>query len=298
MSTERVCIVTGGGHGIGKFTALQLADLGHTVVVNDLGSGPHGAGSDEEPAEAVAQKIRNDGGEAMAHFGDASDLEYTQQLIADTLQEYGRIDSVGNFAGILRDNLAYKMRGDQWDDVINVHLRSHFAVMRNLAKHWWKVSRQNDGDLDRQRAFLSVSSGSALGNPGQMNYSAAKAGILGFTRTMALELNRYNVRVNALMPRAHTRLIDSMPDKYIPEGLPEPEDLAPFTSFLLGNESEDVTGCTFLAAGEKIGLVSDPQLITSEVQEELWSAEEFGKRFHETIGERAELTRLSGHLEE
>ena len=289
--SDRVCIVAGGGHGIGEATAKQLADLGATVVVNDLGSSEHGEGESEEPAEQTAQDIRDDGGEAMAHFGDVADLDYTQSLVEDTFSEYGRIDACANFAGILRDRMTFNMSEDEWDIVIDVHLKGHFSLLRNLSAHWREQSKEIDGPLEPKRSFLAVSSESALGSIGQINYSAAKAGILGLTRTGARDLSRYGVRVNSLMPRAFTRLIASMPENYRPdeEEMPGPDDLAPLNAYLLSEAADDDTGVTFLNGGETIGLVSDPEVYKTASRDGGWTPDLIEERFDELLGQGEDL---------
>ena len=203
MLSGKVCVVAGGGHGLGEAVAIELGRHGATVVVNDLGSSVHGDGAKSEPAEETIEAVQEAGGSGMAHFGDVSSLEYTEELVADTVDEYDRIDGVVNFAGILRDSISYNMSGEEWDDVIRVHLRGHFALLRNVAAHWREQAGENGDGIETQRSFVSVSSRSALGNVGQANYSAAKAGVLGLTRATAKELARFNIRVNALMPTAY-----------------------------------------------------------------------------------------------
>lgn len=211
----------------------------------------------------------------MAHFGDVTDLSYTEQLVEDTAMEYGRIDGGVNFAGILDDDMIYNMSGDQWDKVVDVHLRSHFALLRNLAVHWRERAKEREG-LDSQRSSLALTSRSALGNPGQANYAAAKSGVMGLTWTTARELARYDVRVNALMPTAYTRLIEEIPEEKRPftkEEMP-PEKVAPVVGYLLSDEAEDITGCVVQSAGDEVGLVSDPSIDRVAFREGGWTVEE------------------------
>ena len=294
MLENRVCIVAGGGHGIGRATAIELANHGATVVVNDLGSSEHGEGESEEPAQEVADTIREEGGEAMAHFGDVADLEYTQSLIDDTVSEYGDVHSIANFAGILRDRMSFNMTEEEWDAVIDVHLKGHFAIARNAAAYWREQSKEVDGPLDPQRSFLLVSSVSGLGSIGQLNYSAAKAGVLGMTRTLSRELYRYGVRVNALMPSAFTRLIETMPEQYQPdeEDRIPPEELAPFNAYVLSDAAEDITGCTLRNAGPTVGVYSDPELRSSAYSRDGWTVEELAERFQGTVGADYDLTNV------
>lgn len=293
MLSDMVVVVTGGGHGIGEATAIELGTHGATVVVNDLGTSLEGDGADEEPAEETARRVREHGGEAMAHFGDVASLEYTETLVEDTVAEYGRIDGVVNFAGVLGDAMSYKMTGDEWDKVIRVHLRGHFALLRNVAAHWRERARDHDDELPQQRSFLAVTSRSALGNPGQSNYAAAKAGVLGLVRTTARELHRYNIRVNALMPRAFTRMVERVPDEHQPFGEEmAPEKVAPMVAYLLSDEADGVTGCTVHAGGEEIGLVSDPEIYRWGFKDGGWTPAEIADRFQDQVARDEDLERV------
>lgn len=289
MLEDKVCIVTGGGHGLGEATAKYLGERGATVVVNDLGTGPSGETADEEPAQQVADAVTDAGGTAMAHFGDVTELSYTEQLIEDTVAEYGRINGLVNFAGILDDGFLVGMDGEQWDKVIDVHLRGHFALLRNLAAHWRQ--RAKDDELDSQRSFVALTSRSALGNPGQTNYSAAKAGVMGLTWTAAQELARYNVRVNALMPTAYTRLIEEIPEDKRPFTREEkpPEKVAPVVGYLFSDAAEDINGRIVRSSGDLVGLVSDPSIDRVAFQEGGWTVEDLADRFRETVGDGVQL---------
>jgi NAD(P)-dependent dehydrogenase (short-subunit alcohol dehydrogenase family) len=291
MLSDKVCIVAGGGRGIGEAVAVELGREGATVVVNDLGSSVHGEGESEEPAERTVAAVEEAGGEGMAHFGDVASLDYTESLVEDVVEEYGRVDGVVNFAGILRDSISYKMTGEEWDQVIRVHLRGHFSLLRNTAKHWRERAR--DGGLESQRSFLGVASRSALGSPGQANYSAAKAGIMGLTRTAARELARFDVRVNAFMPTAYTRMIDEIPEERRPftrEEMP-PEKVGPMVAYLMSDGAEDITGMTIRAAGDGVGLVSDPEIHRLGFQEGGWSPEEIDEKFRSTVAGGIDLDR-------
>ncbi|WP_323173322.1 SDR family NAD(P)-dependent oxidoreductase [Natrialba sp. PRR66] len=287
MLSDRVIIVAGGGHGLGEQSAIELGASGATVVVNDLGSTVHGEGESVEPAEETVEAVKAAGGDGMAHFGDISSTEYTEQLVADTVEEYGRVDGAVNFAGILNDSILYQMTDEEWDNVIKVHLRGHFALLRNLAAHWREVARESDDYLEDGRSFLSVSSRSALGNIGQSNYSAAKAGVLGLTRAAAKELGRYNVRVNALLPTAYTRMIEDIPDDQQPfteEELP-PEKVAPLVAYMLSSEASEINGWSVRAAGDAVGFVSDPEVIRLGYQNGGWTPEDIAERFTDEVGD-------------
>lgn len=293
MLSDKVCIVAGGGHGLGEATAIELGNLGATVVVNDLGASVTGEGTSSEPAEETAQAIRDAGGEAMANYGDVADLDYTEELVAETVAEYGRIDGVVNYAGILADSISYKMTGDEWDRVIRVHLRGHFSLLRNVGAHWREEAA--DKGLATQRSFVCISSRAAFGNIGQANYSAAKAGILGLMRSTAKELNRHNVRVNALIPSGYTRMVDEMPEDqrpYGPEDMP-PGKVAPLVGYLMSDEAEDITGCTLRGIGDAIGLMADPEIDRIAFNEGGWTAEGIADHFRESVGQGQNLERVT-----
>lgn len=292
MLSDKVCIVTGGGRGIGSATAVELSKRGATVVVNDL------AGNDDgtAPADETVEAIHEHGGEGMVHYGDITSLDYTEELIDDTASEYGSVDGIVNFAGILRDGMLFNMSGEDWDTVMQVHLRGHFSLLRNSAQHWRALAKEQGGELETQRSFLAVSSTAALGNVGQANYAAAKAGIQGLIRTAAMELHQYNVRANTLMPLAWTRMYEDVPEDRLPftkEEMP-PEKVAPLVGYLMSDEAEDVTGTTLRAKGDAISHVSEPVEDRIAFSEGGWTIEEIAEEMHSTLGQGVELTNLSG----
>lgn len=294
MLEDSVCIVCGGGNGIGEETAVAMADHGATVVVNDLGVDVSGDGADERPARDTVDRIEAAGGEATAHFGDVTDLAYTERLVADTVDEFGAVHAVANFAGVLRDGMLFKMSEAQWDAVVDVHLKGHFSLVRNAASHWRERSKA-EGGFDRERSFVCVSSGVAAGNVGQANYTAAKAGILGLMRTAALELDQYGVRVNALWPTAVTRMTEDLPGMAgVDRGDLGPQHVTGVPVFLASEASADVTGCTVAVAGENVALVSDPERgrTVAADDEAGWSAGELADRWSE-VTEGRETRRLT-----
>lgn len=291
MLTDKVVIVAGAGHGLGEAAAIELGRQGATVVVNDLGSDVHGKGQSEEPAESTAAAIEAAGGTARPHFGDVSDLDYTERLVSETVEEFGRLDGTVNFAGILRDAISYKMTGEEWDRVLRVHLRGAFSLLRNAAAHWRERAR--DGALDAQRSILNVSSRSAFGNVGQANYSAAKAGVLGLTRATAKELVRYNIRVNALMPTGYTRMIEDIPEGQRSFGAEEmaPERAAPMVAYLMSDAAEGITGSTIRAAGDAVGTVSDPDIQRLGFRDGGWTVESLVEQFRDGVTTGIDLNR-------
>lgn len=284
--------MAGGGRGLGEATAIELGRHGGTVVVNDLGVSLSGEDESAEPAETTAEAVREAGGEATAHLGDVSSFEYTADLVADTIEEYGRLDGVINYAGILRDGISYKMDPADFDAVIEVHLRGHFCLLRNAAAHWReRAGKREDDTLATQRSFVSVVSPAIWGNPGQINYASAKAGILGLTRTAAVELSRLNVRVNALMPLGFTRMVEAIPEDQRgvdPEDIP-PEKVAPVAAYLLSDAATDVTGCTIRAAGDEIGVVSNPEIVRRGYDSDGWSLADVAERFEDEVAQGIDL---------
>ena len=217
----RVAIITGAGRGIGREHALLFASEGAKVVVNDLGGDWHGMGTDAGPAEEVVQAIRANGGEAIANGEDVSDFDGAGRLIAAAIDHYGRLDVLVNNAGILRDRFLVNMSVDEWDGVIQVHLRGHFCRLRHAAAHWRERSKAGE-EFDAAVVNTASPVGLTLPNLGQLNYAAAKAGIAALTQVAAAELGRYGVRVNCIAPGARTRMTLQTPG--LEEMLAEPED--------------------------------------------------------------------------
>ncbi|MFW5918265.1 MAG: SDR family oxidoreductase [Haloferacaceae archaeon] len=293
--SDNVCVVAGGGNGLGRFAAEELADRGASVVVNDLGTSVTGDGSDPSVAEEVAQAIREDGGTAIAHHGDVTETEAAVDLIDAAVEEYGRLDGVANFVGVLRDGWLQNLSDDDWVTVVETNLGSNFKLLRAAVRHWRSLEEET---LDPQRSFLGVSSRGAMGNPGQINYSATKAGVLGLVRAASSELHRQNVRVNALIPSGYTRMTETVPEEYRPytrEEMP-PERVAPMVSYLMSDAATDVTGCTLYAGGDRIGLYTDPQMERVGVNVGGWSAEEIAEEMGETLADGFELTRTERFL--
>src|ERR671914_3109755 len=213
----KVAIVTGAGRGIGREHALALARGGARVVVNDLGGSLTGEGSDSTPAQEVVNEIVAAGGEAVASYDDVSSFQAAEQIIRRALDRYGRLDILVNNAGILRDRMLVNMTEEEWDAVIAVHLKGHFALTRHAAAYWRERSKA--GEEVRARVINTSSPSGVFGNVGQANYGAAKAAIAAFTIIAAQELGRYGVTVNCLAPNARTRMTED-----IFGGLPQPAE--------------------------------------------------------------------------
>ncbi len=239
----KVAIVTGAGRGIGRAHALGLARAGARVVVNDLGAALSGEGSDATPAEQVVEEIRDAGGEAAANGENVADFAGAQRLVRQGLEEFGRLDILVNNAGILRDRMLVNMTEEEWDSVIAVHLKGHFAPTRHAAAYWRE--RSKSGEEVRGRVVNTSSPSGVFGNVGQANYGAAKAGIAAFTVIAAQELQRYGVTVNCLAPNARTRMTEETfqmgraGDGFDPL---DPTNVAAVAVALCADEAQEITG--------------------------------------------------------
>lgn len=293
MLSEKVCVVAGGGNGLGRFAAKELAEHGASVVVNDLGTSVEGEGSDPEVPAEVAAEIREAGGEAVAHHGDISDTDVAVDLVETAVEEFGRLDGVANFAGVLRDGWLTNLSDDDWETAVGTNLTGHFGLLRAAAARWQSLE-----DPEPQRSFLAVSSMGALGNPGQVNYSATKAGILGMVRAASTELARSNVRVNSLIPSGFTRMTATVPEEHRPytrEEMP-PERVAPMVAYLMSDEATDVTGCTLFAGGDRIGLFSDPEMERVATTPGGWTPEAIAEELDGPLTDGFDLERTERFL--
>jgi NAD(P)-dependent dehydrogenase (short-subunit alcohol dehydrogenase family) len=247
----KVAIVTGAGRGIGREHALALARAGAKVVVNDLGATLSGEGGDESPAQQVVSEIEGLGGEAVANGENVADFAGAERLVRQAVDDFGRLDILVNNAGILRDRMLVNMSEDEWDAVIGVHLKGHFAPTRHAAAHWRERSKA--GEEVRGRVICTASPSGLFGNVGQANYGAAKAGIAGFTLIAAQELARYGVTVNCIAPNARTRMTESafgslptIEDGFDPLA---PANNSPIVVALCADEAQDITGQVFHVYG-------------------------------------------------
>jgi len=254
----RVVIVTGAGRGIGRGHALEFARQGAKVVVNDLGAEIDGSGSSNGPAGEVVDAIRTMGGEAVANGADVADWEQAEQLVATAVDTFGRLDVLVNNAGFLRDRMLANTSEEEWDAVIRVHLKGHFAPTRHAVAHWRERSKAG-GEVDAR--IINTSSGAGLmGSVGQGNYSAAKAGIAALTLVESAEFARYGVTANAIAPAARTRMTEAVfaqtmakPEEGQFDAM-DPDNVAPLVVWLGSTGSRRVTGRVFEIEGGKIGV--------------------------------------------
>ena len=277
----RVVIVTGAGRGIGRAHALEFARHGARVVVNDLGAHVDGTGASTGPAGEVVEEIRGMGGEAVANGDNVADWEGAQRLVNTAVESFGNLDVLVNNAGILRDRMLVNMTDEEWDAVINVHLRGTFAPTRWAATYWRE--RTKAGQANDARIVNTSSPSGIFGNVGQANYGAAKAGIASFTIIAAQELARYGVTANAIAPVARTRMTENLggaagadvpPDKF---DVFAPENIAPLVVWLGSAESKDVTGRVFLVAGGRISVAEGWRRGPTAQQDDRWDPAELGK---------------------
>lgn len=277
----RVAIITGAGRGIGREHALLFAAEGAKVVINDLGAGNDGEGSDLSPAEEVVAEIRAAGGEAVANGDDVADWEGAQNLINTAITTFGDLDILVNNAGILRDRVLVNMTEAEWDSVIAVHLKGHFAPTRWAASYW---REQHKSGVTKPRNLVHTSSTSGLfSNPGQSNYGAAKSGIATFSQIVAKELSRYGVVSNCIAPGARTRLTLATPglDTIMApkqEGFDEwdPANISPLAAYLSSSGCA-FTGETFFVQGGVVKRVESWAMAETVEQNEMWSVSELAE---------------------
>ena len=252
----KVAIVTGAGRGIGREHALALAREGARIVVNDLGASLDGLETDASPAHDVVAEIGRLGSDAIANGENVADFEGARRLVEAAVERFGQLDILVNNAGILRDRMLVNMEEDEWDAVIRVHLKGHFAPTRHAAAHW--RDRAKAGEDVRARVINTTSPTGVFGNAGQANYGAAKAGIANFTIIAALELGRYGVTVNCIAPNARTRMTESafeLPDDDGEFDPIAPENNTPIVVALCSDKAQAITGQVFHIFGGSVNML-------------------------------------------
>ncbi|MCH7787341.1 MAG: SDR family oxidoreductase [Chloroflexi bacterium] len=288
----KVAIVTGAGRGIAKGIALLMGQEGAKVVVADLGGSVEGEGSSNAPAQQVADEINAAGGQAIPHFGDVSKWDDAEDMVRTAIHTWDKLDILVNVAGILRERMIFNMTEEEWDDVIRVHLKGTFATTHFASIHWRQ--RKEYG-----RLINFTSSAGINGSPGQPNYAAAKAGIIGFTRSCANALFRYNVTANSISPSASTRMTDrglasaaqmretgAGPTSEREAGTErDPANVAPAVVFLASEAAGNISGRIIAAGGYHIGLYSEREQVKHIYSDGPWDMDHLFEVFPNTLGE-------------
>jgi NAD(P)-dependent dehydrogenase (short-subunit alcohol dehydrogenase family) len=275
----KVAVVTGAGRGIGRAEALVLAGEGARVIVNDVGAGLHGESApDAHPADEVVALIEEKGGEAAVNGDDISSWAGGKSVVEQAIDTFGSLDILVNNAGILRDKMSFNMDESDWDDVIRVHLKGHFAATHHAAVYW--RNRAKAGEDVTGRIVNTTSEAGLFGSAGQANYAAAKAGIAALTWVEARELGRYGVTSNAIAPRARTRMTETL---FGGDGMSagvdgfdawDPKNIANVVAFLAAPASADVTGQILVVFGGSIYAMSAFKAVGQVTQDAAWSPEQ------------------------
>jgi NAD(P)-dependent dehydrogenase (short-subunit alcohol dehydrogenase family) len=290
----KVAVVTGSGRGIGRAVAKAMATHGAAVVVNDLGVTVDGKKEPSTPADEVVAEIKAAGGVAVPNSLDIATVSGGQGVVDHAIREFGKLDILVNVAGILRDRMIFNMAEEEWDEVIRVHLKGHYCTMRPASAH---MRERKAGRI------INFSSGAALGAPGQPNYAAAKAAILGLTYSSAVALAKYNITVNAIMPGAATRMTDSIPEGRMPGGNfgqsmtatnspMDPSNVAPVVVFLASDEAQYVNGQAIGAMGYRVTRYSHivPEVVL--MGDGPWTVERLAKSFKSSLGANLKPPRM------
>jgi NAD(P)-dependent dehydrogenase (short-subunit alcohol dehydrogenase family) len=255
-----VGVVTGAGRGLGRAEALELARHGVRLVVNDFGRSLHGE-KEDNPADTLVAEITENGGEAVANYGDVADWNDSQALVQQAVDTYGGLDVLVNNAGIIRDRTIFNMSEEEWDSVIRTHLKGHFCMSRHATAYWRERAKSSEGEQTYGRIINTSSEAFLSGPPGQPNYSAAKAGITALTLSTAQGLARYGVRANAICPRARTAMTAAVfGDAPETGGLDvlSPDRVATFVSYLASPAADEITGQVFVVYGDMVALLAPP----------------------------------------
>jgi NAD(P)-dependent dehydrogenase (short-subunit alcohol dehydrogenase family) len=272
MLDGKVALVTGAGGGLGRAHALLLAHEGASVVVNDLGGARDGTGADASMADGVVAEIKEAGGNAVAHYGSVSDKEAAQGMVEVAVSEFGKLDILIANAGILRDKSFKNMDDEMWDIVLDVHLRGTYLTTKAAFDH---MLQRGEGG----RIIMTSSTSGLLGNFGQTNYGAAKAGIAGFMRCLWLEGVKYGITVNVLAPTAMSRLTEDILPEALQDRFP-PETVSPAVVWLCTEDAKEVSGRQWLVAGNSVQLLSWQltAIADRDLAEGPWEVAEIGEK--------------------
>lgn len=285
--SARTVIVTGAGQGLGRAHALALGAAGFNVVVNDIG----------DAADVVAQEVLDAGGTATGHACDVADWAAAEQLIGTAVQTYGSLDALVNNAGIVRDRMLVSMGEAEWDDVLRINLKGHFATLRHAAGYWRERSKAGEPVAAR---VVNTSSGAGLmGSVGQGNYAAAKAGVVAMTQVAAAEMARYGITVNALAPAARTPMTEAVFAQTMAK--PEygfdpmdPANVSPLVVWLVGESSGFVTGRVFEVEADRVGLADGWRFGPRREAGRQWRVDELTEVVTELINEAQDPTPVYG----
>ena len=271
----KVAIVTGAGRGIGREEALLLAREGASVVVNDLGGSAEGSGSDASPAQQVVDEITAEGGKAVANYSSVASFTDSKQLIDQAVETYGGLDVLINNAGILRDKMSFNMDEDEWDLVVDVHMKGHFCTARHAGNYWRAKAKETGSPVGA--AIVNTASESGLyGNAGQLNYAAAKAGIASMTIVLARELERSGVRVNCIAPVARTRLTEGLAGDAMAAKEGEfdrfgPDNVAAVAAWLASDLCNGISGQVVKVMGGVVQLLEGWRPLTEASSDKPWT---------------------------
>ena len=281
MSKElegKVAVITGAADGLGRLHALRLASMGASVVVNDVGTTLQGEGEDTSKAQAVVDEIEAGGGSAVTHHGDVSDWSAAEGMIQHAVDSFGGLDILINNAGIMRDQTIFNISENDFDDVVRVHLKGHFAPTK-FACNYWRAKSKEAGSPVFGRIIATASEAFLFGSVGQPNYAAAKAGIASFTMGVAQLMLKYGVTANVVLPRARTRMTMSGPTAAMFEKPTEgfdtfgPQNCVPLFAYLCTERAARVSGQLFIVWGKEIKALNHPQPLETWNTEEPWSVD-------------------------